>query len=222
MTLQNTILTGPVAGQSLTENYKNERYNRPSDITDPNDAIRFHIDNLSEEKPVVNTIKILELGMPIKPLTETILTTAVMEGVHSLDVSLTIAPVIYDYIKTIADKAGVNYKTGLEDDEEDEAINEKDFEDSMIAKALNESDDDYIDDDMDATNIEELENIDRTRELNPGFDDLPLMFDEDKNNLEPDPNYKRPKDRGPDYPFPLGSDDNPIMASKGLMSRRTV
>ena len=210
--IQKYLLNGPISGGSLTDDFQNRPYERPPELSDPDDAIRFHIDNLTEKKPVNSVIKLLEIGIDLKTLTETVLTTAVMEGIHSLDVSLTIAPVIYDYIKTIGDKAEINYKTGLESNNEDEAIEQEDFEDTMIRKSFNDADTELRleEDDMDATNIEDLENIDRTRELNPGFDELsPLL----------DPNYKPPQERGPMYPFPKGSDKNPIMAGNGLMSR---
>lgn len=60
----------------------------------------------------------LELGVDIVTLVEGILRSAVMAGVHSVDVSLSVAPVIHEYIKSTADALGVSYEEGFEDKEE--------------------------------------------------------------------------------------------------------
>jgi hypothetical protein len=45
-----------------------------------------------------------------------------MEGIHSIDVSLIIAPVIHEYIKGFADADGLEYKEGFETEEEEKAL----------------------------------------------------------------------------------------------------
>jgi hypothetical protein len=39
----------------------------------------------------------------------------VLAGVHSIDVSLIIGPIIHEFIKSAADAAGIEYDEGLED-----------------------------------------------------------------------------------------------------------
>ena len=59
----------------------------------------------------------LEMGMDLVTLTEGYLRSAVMAGVHSIDVSLIVAPVVHEYIKSTADTLGVEYEEGFEDKE---------------------------------------------------------------------------------------------------------
>ena len=59
----------------------------------------------------------LEMGLDVVSLTEDILRSAVMAGVHSVDVSLIVAPVIHEYIKSTADALGVEYEEGFENKE---------------------------------------------------------------------------------------------------------
>jgi hypothetical protein len=51
-------------------------------------------------------------------LTEGLLRGAVLDGRHSIDVSLIIAPVIHEFIKTTADRVGIDYDEGFPDDSE--------------------------------------------------------------------------------------------------------
>ena len=78
----------------------------------------------------------LEIGVPIKALTESILTNAVMNGIHTVDVSLIIAPVVHQQIKAIADEAGIEYKEGFEEDEVGKQQQEREMLSFKVQKAL--------------------------------------------------------------------------------------
>ena len=54
------------------------------------------------------------MGIPLRALSKTALTTAQMEGIHSVDVSLIIGEVVYEELVSIAEEAGLDYKTGDE------------------------------------------------------------------------------------------------------------
>lgn len=103
------MFNGPIPGQSLTREPKKYPWQRPPEVVDPNEAIMKHIENL--EKPEVrdNLIFALEYGIPVKVLTNMLLTAAVSKGVHSIDVSLLINPVIHEYIINVAKDADAEY-----------------------------------------------------------------------------------------------------------------
>lgn len=106
-----------IPGQSLTSPPGKHPYERPPEINDPEEAIQMHLTRLSSEEMVEDIVDMLELDVDIVTLTEGILRSAVSEGIHSIDISLSIAPVIHEHIKTTADKAGIEYEEGLEDKE---------------------------------------------------------------------------------------------------------
>jgi hypothetical protein len=106
-----------IPGQSLTAEPKNAPYENPPQMTDPAEATFFHLERLA--KRTDDLLDAMELGLDVVTLTEGILRGAVMEGRHSVDVSLLIAPIIHEFIKTGADKAGIDYDEGLPDDSED-------------------------------------------------------------------------------------------------------
>lgn len=108
----------PIPGQSLTTTPKNAPYERPPEITDPELAIQVHLARLTDPEAMEEAMFHLEMGMDIVTLTEGILRSAVLAGVHSVDTSLIVAPVVHEYIKSTADALGVPYEEGFEDKEE--------------------------------------------------------------------------------------------------------
>ena len=88
-----------IPGQSLTAEPKGQAYERPPEIVDPIEALDAHIDNLSADGAMEDALYFLEFGVDLVTLVEGMLRGAVMEGIHSVDVSLVIAPVLHEYIK---------------------------------------------------------------------------------------------------------------------------
>jgi hypothetical protein len=107
----------PIPGQSLTTTPKNAPYERPPEIADPELAIQVHLARLSEPEMMEEALFHLEMGLDLVSLTEGYLRSAVMAGVHSIDVSLIAAPVIHEYIKSTADALGIEYDEGFENKE---------------------------------------------------------------------------------------------------------
>ena len=124
----------PIPGQSLTTEPKNAPYERPPEIADPVEALNVHIENLLKPGAMEDALYFLEYGVDLVTLVQGILRGAVMEGIHSIDVSLIIAPVIHEYIKGFADADGLDYKEGWETEEEEKALSYR--RDTARAKKL--------------------------------------------------------------------------------------
>lgn len=112
----------PIPGQSLTAEPKSQAFERPPEITDPIEALDAHMDNLAREGAMEDALYFLEFGVDLVTLVQGILRGAVMEGVHSIDVSLIIAPVLHEHIKGFADASGVEYDEGFENEEGKKAL----------------------------------------------------------------------------------------------------
>ena len=112
----------PVPGQSLTSTPKGAPYERPPEINDPVKALDYHLDILDNPKAVEQAMFMLEMGIDLSTLVEGITRNAVVEGMHSIDISLIVAPVIHEYLKGYADSLGVKYDEGFEDKGEDERV----------------------------------------------------------------------------------------------------
>ena len=92
----------PIPGQSLTTAPKSFSYERPPDVTNPLDALELHFDKLNDPRGMEDIGYILESNIDLVTLTEGQLRSAVANGIHSIDISLLIAPIIHEYIKGIA------------------------------------------------------------------------------------------------------------------------
>ena len=112
----------PIPGQSLTVEPRNAPYERPPEIVDPEDALMVHLTRLNDPEAIDDMMFFLESGVDIRTLTEGILRGAVLNGVHTIDVSLIIAPVIHQFIKSAADDLGVSYDEGFEDVDKNEVM----------------------------------------------------------------------------------------------------
>lgn len=113
----------PIPGESLTSAPGSRPWERPPEISDPEEAIQMHLLRLAKKDMMKDVIDALELGIDVVTLTEGILRSAVAEGIHSVDVSLIAGPVIHEYIKSLGDRAGVDYEEGLVDKREEAAKN---------------------------------------------------------------------------------------------------
>lgn len=117
------MFSAPIPGQSLTSEPKNAAWENPPEFPAAEDALLWHMKRLSEPKKIKSALGLLELGLDVVTLTEGILRGAVIEGRHSIDVSLVIGPVIHEYISGSADAAGIEYNEGLEEELSDEDFN---------------------------------------------------------------------------------------------------
>ena len=126
------LLEAPIPGQSLTDEPKNYPWENPPEISDPEEAIAMHMGKFNDPEVIDNMLDLLEIGFPVRAMAESILTTSVAAGWHSIDVSLIIAPFIHEHIISIANEAGVDYVEGFEADEEAKQERERQL---ILAKA---------------------------------------------------------------------------------------
>ena len=108
-------LEAPIPGQSLTSEPKNVPWEYPARITEPMDALEFHMKQLTDENTVDNIMEMLEVGIPVSVIASSMLTVAVMDGEHSIDVKLIIKPFVEDHIKSLAEVTGIDYKMSMRD-----------------------------------------------------------------------------------------------------------
>lgn len=116
------IFDRPIPGQSLTTEPKGAPYENPPEIVDAEEAAIAHLERLNNPDAVEEIIFFLEEGLDVVSMTQGICRAAVIQGIHSIDVSLIVAPVIHEFIKSCADAAGIQYEEGLEDKGEKRVI----------------------------------------------------------------------------------------------------
>lgn len=116
-------LDGPIPGQSLTMEPGNQPWEQPPLYAKPEQAIAFYLEKLQDEEILDETLFILDRGFPLSVLVESMTTSGVMEGVHTVDISTLINPIIHEYILNLAQAADIDIT-----EDEDFTAEEKDKE----------------------------------------------------------------------------------------------
>lgn len=112
----------PIPGQSLTMEPKAMPYERPPEVVDPEQALQIHLFHLAKPDVMASALTLLEDGLDLVTVVEGLTRTGVAKGIHSVDVSLIVAPVIHEFIKTTADAVGIEYEEGFGDEEDKKTL----------------------------------------------------------------------------------------------------
>jgi|TARA_R110000803_G_scaffold68516_2_gene130428 hypothetical protein len=136
------FLNGPVPGQSLTAELGARPWQQPAKYTNVEDALEFYADKLTDPKLNDSLLDALETGMPVTSLAEVIVQASAMEGLHTVDVSIMLLPIIMELIAYVGDEAGVKYNMGVDIELDEDVISE-----DRIAMAMNRIKDKMPDDD---------------------------------------------------------------------------
>ncbi len=127
-------LNGPIAGQSLTDEPGNYPWERPPETADPTEALSMHLKKMAGPKFMDSALYMMELGVPADVITNTTLTMAIGNGIHSVDVGLMIAPAIHKEVVSIAEMAGIEYDEHFPEDAEKEQQAKDMLQAKVIAK----------------------------------------------------------------------------------------
>lgn len=120
----------PIPGMGMTAELGGRPWQSPPQYPTVEKAIEYYIERITTAEFKSQLLDVLEMGVTVTAIVNTIQLSSVMEGVHSADVGILISPVLMEFIMLIADKAGVKYQTGLEEDT-------KEPRKSLVMKSLN-------------------------------------------------------------------------------------
>jgi len=109
------MFRGAVPGISLTKEPGSYPWERPPEMEDPDEVIKFYLERFTREEPLENAMIALEGGFPLRALVEGVMTSGVSRGLHTIDMSLIVAPVVHEFLKGEADRLGVEYDEGIDD-----------------------------------------------------------------------------------------------------------
>lgn len=125
----------PIPGESLTKAPKSFPWERPPEISKPEEAVDYYLEKLTEPKRMKSMLELLQLDTDVVTFTEGILRSGVSRGLHSIDVSMVIAPVIHEFVKSSAEMAEIEFEEGLVD-KKAEAKHERDIREAKAARLL--------------------------------------------------------------------------------------
>lgn len=120
-----SFLSAPIPGQSLTDTPRNYPWENPPQMADYEEVTKYYIGRLADQDVMDDLAVLFEGGMPITPLVDSITTMGVMEGMHSIDVSLIVGPVLHAFIKAAMLEYGIDAKDDTYNPEKDPTEREK-------------------------------------------------------------------------------------------------
>ena len=102
------LIQAPVPGQSLTDTPRNSPWERPAEFDTVEDVVKLYIKKLADQEVLDDIAVTFELGADLKTLTETIMLTGSMKGVHTVETGMLAGPVIASFIKMAMQEYGID------------------------------------------------------------------------------------------------------------------
>ena len=181
-----SLLDAPIPGQSLTDQPKNWPWENPPEMADPEEATQYYINKLADEEIMDDLSVLLGSDMPVAPFVKTLLTMGVMNGLHSIDVSMIIAPVIHAFIKAAMTSYGIEVRDDIGDPEEELKEREKQRLQTAISMAMADADDKGAsDEDPGVALLAEMQNTTGKPQVELPEDDLNMDMEVSEPEAEP-------------------------------------
>ena len=138
MSTPENFLDAPIPGQSLTAEPKSRPWRRPASATSVDQAAAIYAPMFADKTVSKMLLGQIQNGIPLTSLADLLITANTMEGTHSLDIGLLIAPVLVETMVSMAEMADVEYVIGNERSE-DEPGTKTDIVDEVL-RSLKEED----------------------------------------------------------------------------------
>tara|TARA_R100001480_G_scaffold48639_1_gene61943 strand:- start:6460 stop:6984 length:525 start_codon:yes stop_codon:yes gene_type:complete len=155
-------LDAPIPGMSLTAELGARPWQSPPEGATLEDAVDYYIPRLGDPEYVGQVLDIVESGVPLTSIAESMTLVGNMEGKHTIDVGILVQPVIVEFLKGIADITDTKYIMSADKEFRDKDVTEgmlnnvtKELQESLPKEQQSEIDT-LVDKSID-TNTEEVE-----------------------------------------------------------------
>ena len=106
----------PIPGMGMTHELGGRPWQTPYQYNTLEEALDYYIPRLSSEDVRRKIFDVLEMGIPVTSVANSIQLASVMEGKHSVDVGMLIIPILMEFIMLMADEVGIKYDSGMKKD----------------------------------------------------------------------------------------------------------
>tara|TARA_R100000306_G_scaffold38208_2_gene38214 strand:- start:7103 stop:7612 length:510 start_codon:yes stop_codon:yes gene_type:complete len=141
-------LSAPVPGQSLTAEPKSRPWETPPKYETEEEALGFYVNQMNAVDRLQKLVHIMKSGFPVADLVDAVTLSGVMQGLHTIDVAVLIAPTLFELFNSIADIAGIEVKDGV--------IKEQGFPSHIIQLAQSKPQEEEL---IESIDEEQLQNI---------------------------------------------------------------
>ena len=108
------MFDGPIPGESLTAELGARPWQSPPQYANVDEVLDYYMSRMSQEDFMVQLIDVLEMGVPVSAIANSIQLSGVMQGLHTIDSGILAMPAIMEMIMMLGDAAGVKYESGLD------------------------------------------------------------------------------------------------------------
>lgn len=140
----------PIPGMALTHELGARPWQTPPEMSTFEEGLDFYVSRIVEPKNAARLLDIIETGIPLTAIAETLTLGGAMQGLHTIDVAVLVNPVLVELMEGLAKNADVKYTVGDTDGEELP-------DDALLAKtmaSLSEIDKEELKEEMDNTEVE--------------------------------------------------------------------
>lgn len=109
MAIDPKFITAPIPGSSLTGEPGNYPWENPPQFSKIEEVIDFYTERMTDDDVESAIVSALDTGISVEVMAEQILSSGVMNGVHTYDISVLVTPVIIEMIMYIGDINQINY-----------------------------------------------------------------------------------------------------------------
>ena len=103
------FLSAPIPGMSLTTEPGSVPWEQPPQYVTLDDVASFYMEKLQNPEAIYELMGLLERGLPIVTIVNTLTKTSVMKGYHTVDTAFLVTPIVVEIVKTLAELNDVEY-----------------------------------------------------------------------------------------------------------------
>ena len=153
-------LSRPIPGQSLTHELRARPWQNPPQFATVEESMDWYLERFDNPEIVQELLSVMESGVPISTIANSMQLGAVLQGVHSIDVGMLVMPILIEIMKTLAERTDTKYVMGDEPEETDRAS------DAVLDSAVNK---------IKGMNLEDMPEEEMMKEEEPQEEPVGLM-----------------------------------------------
>ena len=105
----------PIPGMGMTAELGGRPWQTPPTYATIEDTADYYIEKMSNPAFKDQLLDVMQMGVPLTTLANTIQMASVMQGLHTVDVGMLVIPILVEAMMLIGDGADVKYTVGMEE-----------------------------------------------------------------------------------------------------------
>ena len=130
--LQQPSFDAPIAGQSLTAEVGARPWQNPAQYSTLEEALDWYLDRFDNDEIINELLTVVESGVSLATIANSMQLGGVMQGIHSVDIGILVAPIIIEMLKYLSEQTDTKYSIG------DEKVETDEIPSAVLNRAINE------------------------------------------------------------------------------------